>query len=114
MGACATKVSGASSRRSNNTASKTKPNGGDLEEKKTEGTSGEKVEVPPTQQKKQKGRAVTVPCGKQTNFGYDRDFTRRYSIGKLLGHGQFGYTFVATDKENDDRVAVKRISKNKV
>ena len=38
----------------------------------------------------------------------------RYTIGKLLGHGQFGYTYVATDKENGDRVAVKRIEKNKV
>jgi serine/threonine protein kinase len=32
----------------------------------------------------------------------------------LLGHGQFGYTYVATDKGNGDRVAVKRIDKNKV
>lgn len=35
-------------------------------------------------------------------------------LGKLLGHGQFGYTYVATDKVTGDRVAVKRIDKNKV
>lgn len=59
------------------------------------------------------GRGGVVPCGKRTDFGYDKDFDRRYSIGKLLGHGQFGYTYVATDKEAGDRVAVKRIEKNK-
>ncbi|XP_010268687.1 PREDICTED: calcium-dependent protein kinase 18-like [Nelumbo nucifera] len=55
-----------------------------------------------------------VPWGKRTDFGYAKDFDNRYSIGKLLGHGQFGYTFVATDKSNGDRVAVKRIEKNKM
>ncbi|PIA58366.1 hypothetical protein AQUCO_00500352v1 [Aquilegia coerulea] len=54
------------------------------------------------------------PCGKRTDFGYLKDFDDKYSIGKLLGHGQFGYTFVATDKINGDRVAVKRIEKNKM
>lgn len=56
----------------------------------------------------------TIPCGTRTDFGYTKDFDRCYSIGKLLGHGQFGYTFVATDKANGDRVAVKRIEKKKV
>lgn len=55
-----------------------------------------------------------LPCGKRTEFGYAKDFDARYSIGKLLGHGQFGYTFVATDNSNGERVAVKRIDKNKV
>ena len=55
-----------------------------------------------------------VSCGKRTDFGYLKDFDKRYSIGKLLGHGQFGYTYVATDKTNGDRVAVKKIDKNKV
>lgn len=55
-----------------------------------------------------------IPCGKRTDFGYDKDFGQRYSLGKLLGHGQFGYTYVATDKSNGDRVAVKRIEKSKV
>lgn len=61
--------------------------------------------------KKQTG---VIPCGKRTDFGYDKDFDRRYIIGKLLGHGQFGYTYVATDKFTGDRVAVKKIEKNKV
>ena len=55
-----------------------------------------------------------VPCGKRTNFGYHRDFENNYAIGKLLGHGQFGYTFVATHKVNGKKVAVKRIDKSKV
>ncbi|KAK9285354.1 hypothetical protein L1049_024545 [Liquidambar formosana] len=55
-----------------------------------------------------------IPCGKRTDFGYAKDFNKRYTIGKLLGHGQFGYTYVATDKSNGDRVAVKRIEKNKM
>ncbi|CAI9282440.1 unnamed protein product [Lactuca saligna] len=55
-----------------------------------------------------------ISCGKRTDFGYLKDFDQRYSIGKLLGHGQFGYTYVATDKANGDRVAVKKIDKNKM
>ncbi|XP_010317648.1 calcium-dependent protein kinase isoform X1 [Solanum lycopersicum] len=55
-----------------------------------------------------------IPCGKRTDFGYHKDFEKRYTIGKLLGHGQFGYTYVATDKSSGDRVAVKRIEKNKM
>ncbi|KAL8123636.1 calcium-dependent protein kinase 18-like isoform X2 [Apium graveolens] len=55
-----------------------------------------------------------IPCGKRTDFGYDKDFDLRYSIGKLLGHGQFGYTYVAVDRSNGDRVAVKKIDKNKM
>ncbi|XP_059293054.1 calcium-dependent protein kinase 18 [Lycium ferocissimum] len=55
-----------------------------------------------------------IPCGKRTDFGYDKDFDKRFTIGKLLGHGQFGYTYVATDKSNGDRVAVKRIEKKKM
>ncbi|KAL8168063.1 hypothetical protein V2J09_009562 [Rumex salicifolius] len=59
-------------------------------------------------------RPGMVPCGKRTDFGYGKDFDRRYSIGKLLGHGQFGYTYVATDKASGQRVAVKKIDKNKM
>ncbi|KAI7729751.1 hypothetical protein M8C21_033665 [Ambrosia artemisiifolia] len=55
-----------------------------------------------------------VPCGKRTDFGYLKDFNERYTTGKLLGHGQFGYTYVAVDKANGDRVAVKKIDKNKM
>jgi calcium-dependent protein kinase len=60
-----------------------------------------------------KGRGI-VACGKRTDFGYDKDFEVRYSLGKLLGHGQFGYTFAAVDRASTERVAVKRIDKNKV
>ncbi|KAJ8764480.1 hypothetical protein K2173_006220 [Erythroxylum novogranatense] len=56
----------------------------------------------------------TIPCGKGTNFGYEKDFDKRYKMGKLLGHGQFGYTFVAVDQASGDRRAVKRIEKNKM
>ncbi|XP_040254749.1 calcium-dependent protein kinase 18 isoform X2 [Aegilops tauschii subsp. strangulata] len=59
------------------------------------------------------GRGV-VACGKRTDFGYDKDFEARYALGKLLGHGQFGYTFAAVDRHSDERVAVKRIDKNKM
>ncbi|KAH0456871.1 hypothetical protein IEQ34_014778 [Dendrobium chrysotoxum] len=54
-----------------------------------------------------------VPCGKRTDFGFNRDFACRYTIGRLLGHGHFGYTFVGIDRVNGDRVAVKRIDRNK-
>ncbi|KAF8011158.1 hypothetical protein BT93_J1701 [Corymbia citriodora subsp. variegata] len=64
--------------------------------------------------KRRKKPSGVIPCGKRTDFGYAKDFDRRYTIGKLLGHGQFGYTYVATDKANGDRVAVKRIEKNKM
>lgn len=55
-----------------------------------------------------------IPFGKRTDFGFERDFANRYTLGRLLGHGQFGYTFVAIDKVNGDRVAVKRIDRNKM
>ena len=54
------------------------------------------------------------PFGKRIDFGYARDFDNRYIIGKLLGHGQFGFTYAATDNNNGDRVAVKRLDKAKV
>ncbi|XP_038976758.1 calcium-dependent protein kinase 28-like [Phoenix dactylifera] len=63
---------------------------------------------------KQQDAAGKVPYGKRTDFGYDKDFESRYAIGKFLGHGQFGYTFVATDKAGGERVAVKRIDKSKI
>lgn len=63
---------------------------------------------------KTSSRKGVVACGKRTDFGYFKDFDTKYSIGKLLGHGQFGYTYVAIDKDSGDRVAVKKIDKNKV
>ncbi|ONK80164.1 uncharacterized protein A4U43_C01F14570 [Asparagus officinalis] len=71
-------------------------------------------EVQSQQRAPGKRTSGSVPYGKRQDFGYDKDFESKYSIGKLLGHGQFGYTFVATDKRNGDRVAVKRIDKNKM
>ncbi|KAL8152012.1 hypothetical protein V2J09_021820 [Rumex salicifolius] len=59
-------------------------------------------------------RSEIVPCGKRTDFGYAKDFDCKFTIGKLLGHGQFGYTYVATDKSTGERVAVKKIDKNKM
>ena len=50
----------------------------------------------------------------RVEFGYERDFEARFEVGRLLGHGQFGYTFAATDRQSGDRVAVKRIDKAKV
>ncbi|KAL6629757.1 hypothetical protein ACP70R_029522 [Stipagrostis hirtigluma subsp. patula] len=50
----------------------------------------------------------------RVEFGYERDFEARYEVGRLLGHGQFGYTFAATDRGSGDRVAVKRIDKAKM
>ncbi|KAI7756794.1 hypothetical protein M8C21_014465, partial [Ambrosia artemisiifolia] len=64
--------------------------------------------------KQKQKEVVNIPCGKRTDFGYNKDFDGDYSIGKLLGHGQFGYTYVAIDKANGDRVAVKKIDKNKM
>ncbi|XP_023764849.1 calcium-dependent protein kinase 28 [Lactuca sativa] len=63
---------------------------------------------------KSTSRKGVIPCGKTTDFGYLKDFDSHYSTGKLLGHGQFGYTYVAIDKSNGDRVAVKKIDKNKM
>lgn len=63
---------------------------------------------------KEKVGSRHVPCGKRTDFGYEKDFDKRFSLGKLLGHGQFGYTYVGIDKSNGDRVAVKRLEKAKV
>ncbi|MFS8033967.1 putative protein kinase CAMK-CDPK family [Helianthus anomalus] len=67
-----------------------------------------KVRAAPKRQQK------VIPCGKRTDFGYLKDFYERYTTGKLLGHGQFGYTYAAVDKANGDRVAVKKIDKNKM
>ncbi|KFK30239.1 hypothetical protein AALP_AA7G235500 [Arabis alpina] len=55
-----------------------------------------------------------IPYGKRIDFGYGKDFDNQYTIGKLLGHGQFGFTYVATDNRNENRVAVKRIDKAKM
>jgi calcium-dependent protein kinase len=54
------------------------------------------------------------PLGKRTNFGYEKDFKEKYTLGKLLGHGQFGYTYVAIEKGTGNKVAAKCIEKKQV
>ncbi|XP_014510012.1 calcium-dependent protein kinase 28 isoform X1 [Vigna radiata var. radiata] len=103
MGICysATKVSGS--------------NGNAVTDKKNRKRAA-KPESPtaPANRERHKASARQVPCGKRTDFGYDKNFDTRYTLGKLLGHGQFGYTYVGIDKANADRVAVKRIDKSKM
>lgn len=68
----------------------------------------------PNKNKIQWRHGVGIPYGKRIDFGYAKDFDNLYTIGKLLGHGQFGFTYVATDNNDGNRVAVKRIDKAKV
>lgn len=101
------------SSKNSNTKQQNKPQEGD----KNRPDQQQAKPVPPKVRNRCNGRRGTggvIPCGKRTDFGYAKDFDARYTIGKLLGHGQFGYTYVATDKSNGDRVAVKRIEKSKV
>ncbi|XP_074557184.1 calcium-dependent protein kinase 28 isoform X1 [Curcuma longa] len=90
--------------------------GGTTSEQQAEGplNEGTSEQPLPKERGEKKRSGGLVPCGKRTDFGYAKDFENRYSIGKLLGHGQFGYTFVATEKATGERVAVKRIDKNKM
>ncbi|GMI76971.1 calcium-dependent protein kinase 28 [Hibiscus trionum] len=127
MGAClsTTKVIGSSSnatahhrKRHQSSASvnvkkeSQKPNNqqGQQQQQQVRNSQPLKVKGKPSSRK----QAGIIPCGKRTDFGYNKDFDHRYTIGKLLGHGQFGYTYVAIDKANGDRVAVKKIEKNKM
>ncbi|KAK6258209.1 Protein kinase domain - like 10 [Theobroma cacao] len=127
MGAClsTTKVSGSSSNAGVNhrkeQQSTTTTTNEKKESQKPSGQQGQQQQqVRNCQPLKVKGKPSArrqsgiIPCGKRTDFGYHKDFDKRYTIGKLLGHGQFGYTYVATDKANGDRVAVKKIEKNKM
>lgn len=93
-----------------------KSDGSHQKQNKTEGPPKQRSTVPMVKLRERTGsrRQSSVPCGKRTDFGYEKDFDQKYTIGKLLGHGQFGYTYVATDKSNSDRVAVKKIDKSKV
>lgn len=118
MGSCfssATKVGGSSSGSAGHrdpAAAQTPPDGGP--QQKPREAQRNSSQHPRQRDRHRRRPSGSVPYGKRTDFGYAKDFESRYSIGKLLGHGQFGYTFVATDKANGDRVAVKRIDKNKV
>ncbi|XP_020593895.1 calcium-dependent protein kinase 18-like [Phalaenopsis equestris] len=84
---------------------------------KNEGNRCRREKPHERQREKKRGRKAgikPVPCGKRTDFGFNRDFADKYTIGRLLGHGHFGYTFVAVDRINGDQVAVKRINRNKM
>ncbi|XAR57981.1 Non-specific serine/threonine protein kinase [Bertholletia excelsa] len=107
-----TRVGGSNS----NSPSATRKNkdGQRFDQKKTQEGQKKESRSKNAKQTKTKRQNGAIPCGKRTDFGYDRDFEKKYKIGKLLGHGQFGYTYVAIDKSNGDRVAVKKIDKNKM
>ncbi|KAH0909065.1 hypothetical protein HID58_032386 [Brassica napus] len=114
MGVCfsAIRVTGTTSSSSRRSSSQTNNN-------KKNPKSNNKTTPPPENNNDKtstttKRRTGAVPCGKRTEFGYAKDFHEQYSIGKLLGHGQFGYTYVAIHKSNGDRVAVKRLDKSKM
>ncbi|KAH0868933.1 hypothetical protein HID58_075955 [Brassica napus] len=111
MGVCfsAIRVTGASSSRQTNN------NNNKAHKKGCKKPPENKPSTTTTTTTNAKRRATgSVPCGKRTDFGYAKDFHEQYTIGKLLGHGQFGYTYVAIDKSNGDRVAVKRLDKSKM
>lgn len=63
---------------------------------------------------REKRESNVVPLGKRTNFGYQRDLDAHYKQGKLLGHGQFGYTYSATQISTGNKVAIKKIEKKQV
>ena len=143
MGAClsATKVSGSNSNNTHNhtttttvnhnrrertksqtttttasttTTATTKKHEASSHQRQTKANERNSHQLRPKEKPVSRRQSGVIPCGKRTDFGYAKDFDNCYTIGKLLGHGQFGYTYVATDKSNGDRVAVKRIEKNKV
>ncbi|XP_047322619.1 calcium-dependent protein kinase 28-like [Impatiens glandulifera] len=123
MGACfsTVKISGSNSRSRSrsggtNSTAKQRKTGTKLPAETPGGTKKNqtketKKKIPLPVKSKKHG---VIPCGKRTDFGYLKDFDKRYTLGKLLGHGQFGYTYVGIDKSNGDRVAVKRIEKSKM
>ncbi|CAH9085067.1 unnamed protein product [Cuscuta europaea] len=119
MGLCfsSSKVIGSSSISASNAAGKppvNPPSEATVTTRDEEKSRGFRRKAKATCDKGHEHQTGAIPCGKRTDFGYDKDFDQRYTIGKLLGHGQFGYTYVATDKSAGDRVAVKRIEKKKM
>ena len=62
----------------------------------------------------QKHFHTPAPLGLRTDFGYARNFQECYKLGKELGHGQFGTTFLATDLNTQELLAVKTIKKKSV
>lgn len=60
------------------------------------------------------GGDSSIPLGLRTDFRYARDFRKHYTLGKELGHGQFGTTYAATGVKSGDRVACKTIQKKQM
>ncbi|KAG0628379.1 hypothetical protein M758_1G022600 [Ceratodon purpureus] len=54
------------------------------------------------------------PLGKRTNFGYERDFNKKYTLEKILGHGVYSKTYSAIENTIGSRVAVKIIEKKQM
>ena len=52
--------------------------------------------------------------GMTIDFGFARDFHQHYTLGKELGHGQFGVTYNATNRHTGERVAAKTIQRKSV
>lgn len=53
-----------------------------------------------------------LPGGVSVREG--QDITEKYILGKELGRGEFGITYLCTDRESQDRLACKSISKRKL
>lgn len=84
---------------------------------KANGSGPRQTEKSPPENVKKKEKSSSdssAPLGSRTVFGYDTDFDERYETGKLLGHGQFGYTYVAIHRATNEKVAVKKIEKKKL
>ncbi|KAH7365165.1 hypothetical protein KP509_18G012000 [Ceratopteris richardii] len=88
---------------------------GDDKDKQIAQEEDTKTKNPESKVAKSKGKSNgAVPLGKLTKFGYSTNFDEKYQKGKLLGHGQFGYTYAATDIVTKEKVAVKIIEKKKM
>nr|BCU41351.1 calcium-dependent protein kinase [Gentiana scabra] len=117
MGSCfsTNKITGSNSNNNNNPTTTVITTHHHQHKKSKESSKNQhKKNFQPNKKPSARNHGGVIPCGKRTDFGYDKDFDKRFTIGKLLGHGQFGYTYVAIDNFNGDRVAVKRIEKKKM
>lgn len=76
-----------------------------------------------TNKKKQNPFSIDYGAHHQGNGGHKlsvlkeptgREIEERYELGRELGRGEFGVTYLCTDKENGDTFACKSISKKKL
>ncbi|KAF3325506.1 hypothetical protein FCM35_KLT10577 [Carex littledalei] len=78
-------------------------------------------------QKEKKGKKpnpFSIEYNKAPNSGYPqvtvlrdptgRDISSRYQLGRELGRGEFGVTYLCTERETNDQYACKSISKKKL